>query len=63
MSPLHDTLKQYLEIRRALGTKLAEPAKTLTQFVEFLEREESSRITTALALRWAMASQSVQRAT
>jgi integrase len=63
MSPLHDALEQYQEIRRALGTKLAEPARTLAQFVEFLEREGSSRITTALALRWAMAPQDVQRAT
>lgn len=63
MSPLHDALKQYLEIRRALGAKLVEPARTLAQFVEFLEREGSSRITTALALRWAMIPQGVQRAT
>jgi integrase len=63
MSPLHDILKRYLEIRRALGTKLAEPGRTLAQFVEFLEREGSSRITTALALRWALAPQGVQRAT
>jgi integrase len=63
MSPLHDALRQYLEIRRALGAKLAEPARTLAQFVEFLEREGSSRITTTLALRWAMIPQGVQRAT
>lgn len=63
MSPLHDLLNKYLEIRRALGTKLAEPARTLAQFVKFLEREGSSRITTTLALRWAMTPQGVQRAT
>lgn len=63
MSDLHEALKQYLEIRRALGAKLVEPARTLAQFVEFLECEGSSRITTALALRWAMTPQGVQRAT
>lgn len=63
MSRLHDALTQYVEIRRAFGTKLAEPASTLAQFVAFVEREGESRITTALALQWAMAPQGVQRAT
>jgi len=63
MSTLHDALAQYVTVRRALGTRLAEPAATLSQFVAFLEREESPRITTTLALRWAMAPQGVQRAT
>ena len=60
---LREALLQYVTIRRALGTKLAEPERTLGQFVSFLEREHSSRITTALALRWAMTPQGVQRAT
>jgi len=60
---LREALLQYLTIRRAFGTKLAEPEGTLGQFVSFLEREHSSRITTALALRWAMMPQGVQRAT
>lgn len=63
MSNLREALVQYVTVRRALGTRLAEPAGTLGQFVSFLERERSSRITTALALRWAMAPQGVQRAT
>lgn len=63
MSPLHDALTQYVSVRRALGTRLAEPAVTLGQFVTFLEREGASHITTGLALRWAMAPQGVQRAT
>ncbi len=58
-----EALVQYVAIRRALGTKLAEPERTLGQFLSFLEREHSSRITTALALRWAMTPQGVQRAT
>ena len=60
---LREALVQYVAIRRALGTKLAEPERTLGQFLSFLEREHSSRITTALALRWAMTPQGVQRAT
>jgi len=63
MNSLHDALMQYIRVRRALGTRLAEPEGTLGQFVAFLERERSSRITTALALRWAMEPQGVQRAT
>jgi integrase len=63
MSALHDALAQYVTVRRALGTRLAEPAVTLGHFVAFLEREGSPRITTALALQWAMAPQGVQRAT
>jgi integrase len=54
---------QYLEVRRALGSTLVEPASTLAQFVAFLECEGTTRITTALALQWAMVPQGVQRAT
>jgi integrase len=63
MIPLHAALTQYVTVRRALGTQLAEPAHTLRQFVTFMEREGSPRITTALALRWATAPPNVQRAT
>jgi integrase len=63
MSTLHDALSQYVTVRRALGTQLTEPAGTLEQFVTFLEGEGSSRITTPLALRWAMTPQGVQPAT
>ena len=63
MKTLREALVQYLAVRRALSTQLAEPGGTLGQFVIFLEREGASRITTALALRWAMMPQGVQRAT
>jgi hypothetical protein len=52
MSALNDALTQYVELRRALGTKLQEPAQTLGHFLEFLERERSDVITSELALRW-----------
>jgi integrase/recombinase XerD len=63
MSALHDALSQYVTVRRALGTRLAEPAVTLGHFVTFLEGEGSSRITTKLALQWAMTPEGVQPAT
>ncbi|RCN55901.1 tyrosine-type recombinase/integrase [Acidiferrobacter thiooxydans] len=63
MSALGEALTQYITVRRALGTRLAEPANTLRQFVTFLEQEGSAHITTALALRWATARPGVQKAT
>lgn len=63
MSAIRDALTQYVTLRRALGTKLAEPARTLEQFLDFLEREGSEFITSALALRWAVEPKNVQRAT
>jgi integrase len=63
MSALHKALSQYVTVRRALGTRLVEPARTLRQFVIFLERRGSSHITTPLALQWAMTPQGVQPAT
>jgi len=63
MKALRRALRQYIALRRALGTKLQEPAATLERFVDFLERENTEFITSALALRWAMQPQGVQRAT
>ena len=63
MITLRDALPTYVAYRRALGTKLHEPAKTLTDFVNFMERERAAFITTDLALRRALKPQGVQRAT
>lgn len=63
MSAIREALSQYVALRRALGTKLAEPARTLGYFLDFLEREKAEFITSALALRWAMEPANVQRAT
>ena len=59
MNSLRDALPQYVALRRALGTKLHEPARTLEHFLDFLEREGSEFITSELALRWAMEPQGV----
>ena len=63
MSAMRDALTQYVALRRALGTQLQEPSRTLGHFVEFLEREGSEFITSELALRWAMEPKLAQRAT
>jgi integrase len=63
MSTMLNALTQYVALRRVLGTRLQEPARTLENFVEFLEREGSEFITSELALRWAMQPNLVQRAT
>jgi hypothetical protein len=63
MTNMRDALIQYVALRRALGTKLHEPAMTLGRFLDFLEREKAEFITSELALRWAMLPPGVQRAT
>jgi hypothetical protein len=50
MSPLRDALTQYVSLRRALGTKLEEPAQTLGYFLVFFESKGSKFISTKLAL-------------
>jgi len=54
MIAMRDALVQYVALRRALGTQLQEPAMTLVQFLEFLEREGAEFITSELASvgRW-----------
>ena len=53
MSALRDALAAYISLRRALGTRLKEPAETLGQFVDFIEKEGATFITTERAIRWA----------
>lgn len=63
MTAIRDALTQYIIVRRALGSRLQEPAKTLGCFVDFLDHEGSEFITTNLALRWACEPKHVHRAT
>jgi integrase len=55
MSTIHEALETYLALRRGLGSELLRPGAYLHRFVEFLDREGAGVVTTALALRWAMA--------
>ena len=52
--PLRDALEDYLALRRALGFKLAAPARLLGQFVSYLEARGITTITIADALAWAV---------
>lgn len=63
MSALHDALTEYLATRRVLGTQLMWPESSLRKFVDFVEAEGAEFVTAELALRWALASVGVQRAT
>lgn len=63
MSTFHDSLTEYLATRRALGTQLRWPESSLRQFVDLLDSEGAEFVTTEIAIRWAVQSVGVQRAT
>lgn len=63
MTNLRESLRQYIALRRALGSSFVEPAGALSRFVDLLEANGSDFITIELALRWATQSPQVQRAT
>ena len=53
MSPLHDTLADYLQIRRALGYKLERAGKLLPQYLDYLDDRGERLVTIENALAWA----------
>jgi hypothetical protein len=55
MSALHQTLADYLAVRRALGYKLERAEKLLRQFLDYLQDENASTVTIEHALSWATA--------
>lgn len=61
MRALAEAIEDYLALRRGLGFKLKSQSRHLKEFASFLERAGESRITTQLALKWAMQPQHVQR--
>ena len=63
MKSLPAQLTEYIAARRALGTRLQEPAQTLRGFIAFLRRKKARFITIPLALEWSQQSPQVQRAT
>jgi integrase/recombinase XerD len=54
VSPLRNSLADYLRVRRQLGAQLRTSERMLLQFVEFLEARGAVRITSELAVEWAM---------
>jgi integrase len=63
MSELREGLEEYLAIRRTLGFKLTDLGRHLRNFVDYVEDEGASYITTEIALRWAQLPTRVQPAT
>jgi integrase/recombinase XerD len=62
MTTLREAVGEYLKLRRSLGFKLHETGKLLLAFVQFMEEQRSSYITTPLALAWAQQRSTVQPA-
>jgi integrase/recombinase XerD len=62
MSALRQTLNDYLALRQAMGFKLAEAQTLLPRFVEFLDRQGATFITTEWAVQWATQPRHVQPA-
>jgi integrase/recombinase XerD len=60
MNTLREAVREYLDMRRALGFKLWETGHGLIDFVTFLERHNASYITQVLALAWAQRPSNVQ---
>jgi integrase len=54
MSPLHQPLVDYLQIRRALGYKLERAEKLLEQYLEYLNALGAEKVTIDNAVAWAM---------
>jgi integrase len=54
MTDFDHALGEYLAVRRALGYRLERDDKLLPDFIDFLRRADAERITSELALRWAM---------
>jgi integrase len=53
MSTLRKAAEEYVKVRRRLGFKLVSTGYLLPRFIDFLEQNRASHITSALALRWA----------
>jgi hypothetical protein len=57
MNLLRQALREYVVLRRGLGHKFTQPARDLEGFVTFMDKRDSTFITTKLALEWATQSQ------
>jgi len=54
MKTLRQAVRDYLSLRRSLGFKLKTHERYLREFVSFLQKKKTSRISTQLALQFAM---------
>jgi hypothetical protein len=54
LNTLRQATEDYLELRRGLGFKLVNYEAWLREFVSFLEKNNASHITTALAVQFAL---------
>jgi integrase len=61
MNALRKAIRDYLELRRGLGYKLELDERHLCRFADFLESQNTSRITTPLALAFATANPHLDR--
>lgn len=61
MRDLRTDLREYIELRRALGYKLRKHEARLREFIAFLETKGIDYITTKLAIRWATESSNGHR--
>ena len=62
MKTLREAVGDYLALRRGLGFKLKKHQRFLQEFASFLEQENTSQITSRLALRWATQPEHIQPA-
>ena len=54
MNSLPKALREYVSLRRSLGFKFLEQERMLRQFLSFMKERGAHRITTPVALEWAM---------
>ena len=54
MTSVREALEDYLRVRRRLGFQLKTEQPLLESFVEFMEQAGAGRITSELAVKWAM---------
>jgi hypothetical protein len=62
MKTLRQALDDYLTLRQAMGFKLSEARTLLPQFVDFLDHQGATFITTEWALEWATQPRHIQPA-
>jgi integrase len=60
MNSIHESIEEYLAVRRTLGYQIPAAAAELRGFAAFLESNGADFVTIPLALRWAQRSRSAQ---